>query len=646
MTVPFTARVRLAEPLREWAYIVSTYSLARSSSLPLSERTALEYRDTFVARDREMRAISIRVGSAAPSVGGKTFNLVRTRVLELVQALDALQGTARALAPFSSFGTGWASDCVTLLMTHACRMASALERGEQIDDVAALPQPFGRPQNPVPSAAAKAFDLDHDPVDDVGEFAAGHVYERYPYQRSALLSRLVPLLDSLGIPYVNDPLAMISIAGKILTSPDPVFANRSMTEMLNVLLDPPNKKTLKAFLIDFHSGEAASLQGRRRTLIHLKEARTAARQDDRAHAQAEAYRRVIEGPVRHLGWAAHRLRSSQWEPAPRLWEMTAAVDRDGGWLAFFVDITVIRSFRNGQAHETLEWSHERNSYAVGAESITFEEVTDHVHRALAFSAGAEAAILFAKAHTAAKEGRLSQLPSLGYDVMDPDALAGAVFGANRLGLLRLHRSRRVIRAVVREIAFETINPGLQALLHLRRSNPGFDQYELSTGDQGIAEISVSADALDRTETPWQFALARFPEMPLSTFLPVNLAARLHDEDPRTAAQSARWIAIDDLLDAIVSSENWATDMKRPRLQDRFTLVSLALLGSIADVCEQERDMHNRVAKVVRALGDVISKTTSQTMLSDLNRCEPHLQLREWHESWGPVTRLPRITKRN
>lgn len=637
--LPRSARERLAAPIAEWAS--GAAAPASASTLPLPPAVAERYADAVSAQARELQDSADRLIANAADIGGAAYPHLVELIREHVALLGRGVGLALSLAAFERFGAHWAGTVVAESRAHGEALVRMIVEDAVVarSDVAACsPLPVsvdggGR------SALAEVFDMDAEPVDDVGRFAVGRVHAHYAYRRAQLESALRPHLESLGVPLPGSTLAVVIVLGEIVSAPDPVIALRALRWMLDALRGAGSPETLTAFRAEHRRREAEILQSRRQAARALRDAAEETDPEDIAHQLAEAYRRVVEGPVRHFLWSFTALRSGAWTPTPGLAVVEGAARGSGGWIRTLAALTIFRPLRNGSAHESLRWEPRSEEFAIGEARYDAGTVRDAVDVGRSLEAGCESAMVLVRLAESKADWR--GLPRAGYDVVSRRQQTDASFGANRLPLRSLTPAGSSIRAVVDGLSVDLVNPALQALLHTRRIWTEFDVYEIGQPGQQKPLIRVTGAALDRAEEPWLFAYERFPEMPFSAFLTINLDARLQVEPAAVAARAVHWIAIRDILTAFADCADLPPDESQMRLRDHLTLVSIALGASSEQIPPTGIGRHRRLLAEVDAATIALAGSADGAL--DRVRVSTAAQrLLHWYRALDPAVLMPGV----
>ncbi|WP_454858426.1 hypothetical protein [Promicromonospora soli] len=173
--------------------------------------------------------------------------------------------------------------------------------------------------------------------------------------------------------------------------------------------------------------------------------------------------------------------------------------------------------------------------------------------------------------------------------------------------------------------------------------PKIERFEVRALGETEPAIEVSSIELDQTMPVWTMAINSFDRMPLSTFLPANLAARSATEDPMTAARSIAWIAADDAVGALDGSADVWTKRDVELLKKRLDLVEIAIAQTLPSIPPEARTrpnaVHTSIVKLRAALGGDPGMDWS---FEAANALQATHQLRHYWATWGPVRRLPRV----
>lgn len=541
-------------------------------------------------------------------------------------------------------------------------------------DLAALVPPV--PTIAVPdrgTALAVAFGMRTVPVDGDGTFSASRVLEAHKYANSFLLAYLLTHMQAFGLAPTDDMLAMILVTGWIVQAPDAVLAWQTLrstvlrlenaervagavtehdstsseesdaethavaSEGSDAASGDPRRDVLSAVLAHLADREEALRQSRRIIQSSTRVLRSTTDTELAAHALADVYRRLVEGPVRQYGWAMRCLAAGSWSPPPMVGSLKDGFATDR-WLSAALIPKLLPEVRNGQAHEALEWDGLRGIFVVEGVEVTFERVNIATTDCMSFMLGCEAAFVHWRA-LAAVPGAM--FPAAG----QPGRMAEwrrveAMFGTNGLLIDTFTFNALRLEARIERLDIEDINPALQALVHARQLLVHVKSFAYLISGSSEAVIEVDASALDATHPVWLHAREHFDSMPLSTFLPANLNARLRHEPEDTAIQAVAWIAADCALGAIDGLPPiWqAEHLLLVRLRLEHTCLALRHTISI----HQRRRPLEIVLSILDHVRDDLAMLLPFTRAALVDELPALISLRGLWTAWGPVSRMPGI----
>jgi hypothetical protein len=609
----------------------------RSHTMPISDWAWRQHAHAL-ARSLETLADSL---PAPPD----DFNAIRDWVAQIRTARSNVISLLLALEPFTPFDTAKANDVVCLVEVSARAAADIADHGLEPatigKDIRALAAWWERRsageggEDPLTAA----FALPTPPTDSQGKFRADWVLQHYSYRHQDLLRRLLPHLESLGVPGIVDMLAGIAIVGGVLECDDPVAAYVAMDSFVNHYL-ACDEVAADLVLNHLETAEPA-LRRTRQAAARARSAATLASADleSRALALAEAYKRVLEGPFRQFTWALHCLKVGAWERPPMLAELRQRLVAGGGLLASVAHDVIVPDLRNSETHETLEWDGFREEYVTEGGRVGTAQVALALVVAESFAHGCEAGLTAVRSLRVPTSGNL--LPT-GSEMgrMPSWRRVEAFFGTNRLKLTQANLNTRHAFLRVERLAVTDVNPCFQALILARRLLPGVETFSVAAGDRDVPLIVVRNTSLDAAMPAWERAVATLDQMPLSTFLPVNLDARGREEEPSLATRSVAWIAVDDALGVIDGSpESWSAETAG-LIQARLEVVAIAVECTLS-MLDAPNSRLASVLQSVQELRDWISQSSAPE--PDLAEGQPAVRrLRIQWERWGPVPRHPNI----
>lgn len=503
-------------------------------------------------------------------------------------------------------------------------------------------------------ALAAAFGMSTVPVDSDGSFSPSRVFEAHKYANDTLLAYLLTHMQSLNLNPTDDMLSMILTTGSIVQAPDAVRAWQTLRSTMLRLenaspvspvaagndQDPPNRSTLDAVLNHLADREEALRQSRRVVQTATRALRSTSDSEEAAHALADVYRRLVEGPVRHYGWAMRCLANGSWTPPPMMGSLADGFVIDP-WLNAAVVPFLLPDVRNGQAHEALEWDGHRGVYVVEGVDVDYQRVNIAVADCMSFALGFEAALVHWRA-LAAAPGEMA--PAAG----QPGRMAEwrrveALFGTNGLRIETFKFNARRVEARIERLDQEDINPSLQALVHARQLLPHVNSFAYYVPGSSEPVMEVDTSALDATHTVWLHAREHFDTMPLSTFLPANLNARLRLEPQESAAKAVSWIAIDCALDSIDALPPIWRAEHLWLVTTRIEHARLALRHA-STMLEQPRRLAAAL-DVLDAVQTELRRLLPFTRAAHFDRHQSVRRLRTLWTTLGPAPRMPGIESR-
>lgn len=632
MNLPLPVLRQLAEPLRS---VAQPREFRNSHNLPI-HALAWERHGTAVARAIDEFAGLLQMPNLE-------YAPLRGWVSHLVESRRAVISMLLAAEPFQPFEVVEARNLVSTLNWSIVRIADALERGQSTNIPRKRLERLGArwsagyvetDQRPV---VQRAFDTDQDPYDDEGDFRADWILQHYGYRTGALVKRLVPLQESLGVPGVTDTLAAVSLIGWILDSVDPITSYVAMDAFIDASLSA-DETTANRVGEQLLAAEPSLTRARR--LARQARNRAADDQDveSRALALAEAYKRTVEGPFRQFSWGLYCLRQGIAGRAPTLSQLRDRLSTGSALLRSVAELAVIPDLRNSEAHETLHRDGFAGEFVTESSRIPPARVADALATAESFSQGCEAGLVAVRSLAVQPSRALPKAGEEGRMVAWRRALA--FFGTNRLRVTKASLNSQDALIAVERLELGDVNPCFQALVLSHRMLPEVETFTVSLAGDGAKVISVAAEDLERTMPIWEYAVSNLDRMPFCAFLPANLAARLSRESASAALRSLAWIAVDDCLDAIDGSpEQWDT-LLRTVLLARLKVVEIAVnqvLGSLDETNPRLTDVLKSAVLLRQELGS--SAPTGPDVIEKL----PVLaRLRHQWETWGPVPRLPGI----
>lgn len=634
MPLPPDVTRRLAAPLR--GGLCSESPFRASHSLPVP-RTAWRFHTEALCT----AVAALATTSPSPQM---SYHRCQGAVEKMRIEADAAVSHLLALQPFSAFDQRSGERLISLIDQRLENAANLLEsaRAIDVDDGLLAETDVWRVPAGVESAAialSVGFAMDTAPLDASGQFRPEWVLQYYAHRGPELLRNLLPHLTSLGIPWLTDVLAALTVVGEILACDDSISAYVAMDMMLGRLLTA-DSSTAIATRSHLQRMEPAIHRARAGALTAWQTVRDQrADNESRAHALADCYKRLIEGPFRQFAWAAFCLEHGSWEAPPTLGPLRERITAAGGGLGKIATNAVITKVRNAQAHETLVWDGFMDEFVTEDGNVSPLQVTASTQLALSFAAGCDAGV------TAARFLDVPPAPPLLPSPMEQGRMPAwrrvqAFFGTNRLLLTDAKLNNRYATLQVRQLHLEDINPCLQALVLSHRLMPNIQSFAVEVEDSTQPTIVVDAGALGACMPSWECAVSNLDQIPLSTFLAANLDARRHHETEGIAIRSAAWIAADDAVGIFDGSPARWGETDRALIDIRLQVVELAVRGAsdwLASLSPRLRSVSESVMSLRRWVRD---ETPTHATAADRRR-ELVLLRTQW-ERWGPVPRHPLV----
>lgn len=636
INLPTSARAKLAAPIRH--AINEALNLPRAHSLPIRAQIWLTYADSIISKIEQFQN-TLNAGPRSTD-----FNSIRDWVELLLDLRNNISAVTCALGPFEHFNEHKSREMLGLIDMHLMNVGQQIEgktppRGGYLepttDWLVAIDQ-----STDFTAPILRAFSLETaDLEDESGEFVPGRVLAAYYLHYSNLLEKTFPHILSLSLPPIEDILVIVATVGWITGADDPVAAYCSMNALFRRLMEKRHSSICSDVLTYLKRVEPELRQARRR----INKAAKNVQNDDEEEtlfALADLYRRLIEGPFRKYAWVLHCLDADAWSDPPMLAQLRDNLASQKDWLGGYARQVILSEIRNGEAHETIVWDGVTKKYMVEGVGVEPQTVGHAALLAEAFARGCETALACYKSLDAApRKGR-----PLGEDLgrMEPWRRAEALFGTNGIQVASCNFNSKRVRINCIELTQKDINPCLQALVTGFDLLPHADRFEVFIVGSPEPVVSVSRESLELALPIWEFASTALTSMPFSTFLPINMSSRTGPEDPRTAARSAAWIAVDDLLDALDGSPViW--DMRELKLfVKRVELVSLAIKQCMTGV---PLELHPRLRAVREAALEILEKVRRLAVPVGnyhVANLQPVAKCRYWWNKWGPVDRLPTI----
>lgn len=635
MNLPPAAYERIMLPLQG----VSKLRRSRSNyhTLPINELTWRRHADALVD------AIGLLRKLLTPPP--ESFKKLQGWIQQLLRQRDRVAGLLLSLEPFEPYDAHQAGELLDLLDELPAQVIVAVESDSIVNiGVARALSDIenwwtGRSSSSDGKCLQRAFGMSIPLGEAQGSFRAEAVLQHYAYQNSGLLERLVPHLSSLGIPYVTDMLAGIFAVGQILDCDDPVVAYIALNTMVDRFLAADEtivdqtREHLRSAEPALHRGRLAAVRAYEAIVAETDDVET------RALALADAYKRTVEGPFRQYGWAMHCLRADEWSTPPMLSSLRERLIAEGGMLASVAQEVVLPDMRNSETHETLAWDGFTNQFVTESCRLDVGRVAVALSVATSFVKGSEAGLAAVRSLSIQNDTQL--LPTAEEEGRMPiwDRVR-AFFGTNRLVLNHARLNSPHAHFLLQQLEHRDINPCLQALVLARRLLPRTETFEVSTPESDGPLIVVAAAALDATMPSWDYAVSRLDTMPLATFLPANLDARLRLEPEAVAFRSAAWIAVDDAIGVIDGTPaNWNEDTRR-LINTCLQVVEIAVASSRQKVGKPNARFESVQKSVAELRNWITSESPIRAAAADSQTSMYRLRI-QWNR-WGPAPRHPLV----
>ncbi|MGF9663154.1 hypothetical protein AAIH25_14955 [Arthrobacter crystallopoietes] len=637
--LPAAARAKLAEKI--YNALSRPLNFTGPHTMPVSQESWQHY-----AHSLNALVMQLQERAEDQPEDPNSFESLRSWIEETLSLRDNIISLALALRPFEHFQEKRAEAMMSVVNRLTLAVAEVVQRGQPASQPAGVDIHTHANWSSVECTnqedpLSRAFGLDSEDLNDEnGEFSPARVFSAYYLQNNKLLQRVLSHLHSMGLPAVVDPLVAVSIVGWIESASDAVGAYCVADALFNTLLPRSNQDVVVAALRHLGEIEPRLRQSRFRANRSSAASSQATDLETAAMHLAEGYKRLLEGPVRHYGWLYHCVGTRNWAAPPMLTSLREVVLKDQGWLAKILEPMILTEVRNGEAHESLLWDGLNEVFVTESGPVVPARVHVAAVKADAFARGSQAAVACFRA--------LSIQPRAGGPVAsDPGRSAAwlraeAHFGTNGLQVTKSNFNSKTAKITVSHFASHNINPCFQALVCCHVLVPEVSRFEIYAEGRGDAILSVSAEALRRTQSVWKRAIDKFSSMPLSTFLPANLDARRTSENPAEVVRSVAWIAVDDLLDAIDSSPPMLDGENLKLLVERVELVVTATEECLAAVpAEFDLDLHS-VHSLAEALLEELEILRPPTPVFSLDEKEAVDAARRFWDAWGRVPRLPGV----
>jgi len=582
------------------------------------------------------------LATSVPSTGDG-FEQCRRSVRDTIDHAEHVLSHLLAIQPFVPFDHEAGERLIGLVIRRLEVVGHSVEADSSLDIDSGLiseAKVWRAPGGVVDVRAAlrAAFAMEDAPVDGTGQFRAEWVLAHYAYRANDLLPHLLPNLASLGLPGLTDILAAVTVVGEVLSCNDPVSAYVAMDGLVSEALtaESATSAAVRDHLAKMEPALRRAREAAARSSHTIRD--ELAETEARANALADAYKRLLEGPFRQFAWARYCLRESIWQRPPTLGVLRDRLVAAGGGLGPIVADVVIPEFRNAEAHETLVWDGFDEQFSSEGAQIAPAQVVASAQLAQCFVAGSEAglaALRFIESRDDAP--RLPDHNELGR--MPVWRRVQAFFGTNRLRLLDASLNTRHASLRVERLGLTDVNPCLQALVLSHRLMPNVETFSVADSD-GDVVVTVAASALSATMAAWELAVSNLDQIPLATFLPANLDARMRHEDANAAVRAAAWIAVDDAVGVVDGSPEIWRDDDRNLIDMRLKIVELAVRSTAEWITDASPRLRSVEASVAALREWVSCERPAGPHIAD--RRPEMVRLRLQWGSWGPVPRHPLV----
>ncbi|WP_319450314.1 MULTISPECIES: hypothetical protein [unclassified Mycobacterium] len=631
--LPPDARQRLVAPLRTETF--GNVSFRAAHTLPV---TAQSWELHSTALSTAVAGLATTTPSLANGYEDCRRSVARTKEL----AYEALSQLL-AIQPFVPFDHTAAERLVTLIVRRLEVVADYVELDVDVaidEELLAESQEWAAHARHLNarSAVGDAFAMSDPPIDDSGRFRPEWVLQHYAYRTNDLLHHLLPHLASLGVPGLPDVLAAVIVVGEILACDDSVGAYVHMDEMIASLLtaDPATGAEVREHLSQMEPAIRRARDAAARSWRTVRD--VAADTETRANALADCYKRLVEGPFRQLAWVHHCLNLCAWERPPTLGVLRDRMVAAGGRSSVLAAQVIIPDLRNSEAHETLVWDGFDEQFSAEGVLVLPQKVVESAQVALSFVAGCEAAI--AAVRFLELPADIASLPHFGEQGRMPGwKRVQSFFGTNDLRLLDAILNTRHASLRVGELLQKDVNPCFQALVLSHRLMPNIESFAVRVNDNEPL-IVVTAGALAASMPAWEFAVSNLDQIPLATFLPTNLDARMRHEQDSTAIRSAAWIAVDDAVGVIDGSSATWSDADRRLIGVRLRVVEISVQNTVRWLTSGAVRLTSVAASVASLRQWISDESPKAAYLAE--RRHEMARLRSQWETWGPIPRHPLV----
>lgn len=583
----------------------------------LSEAAAIVQRSWRLVNAIEGMAEDLAYLDAFEPAGGHGATLSDALISAGIAALDSVPGDVSANEVHGHLAT-----------VHA-----------RANQIFAIENEFAFPEDPCSVAFGVPYS---DLLDSSGIFSPSRLLSAYYGRYGELAGRLNAVLRIVA-PAGLSVLDAIAPAEALVLTPRPLVSLRTALRTRDLILAKleADADGVAGPLLDLQEGvdrSEASHRAMVRVLSQLKGADTRA---DRAVLSLDLYRRMAEGQLKPWAWALLRINGRSGR-TPEIASLREQLVADQLPILLDAAAAIIPAARNASAHEDYVWDEVGGVLRIGHDVVSIGDLERASDHAYSFMAGAECGWKCARvasptlARLLDADGAPNGLAAIN------KATAIVHFGTNGLHVERWKLDARVLSVYLDALPEAGINPCFQAAMWASRHLRNVDRIVVMLPERPLPAMDLPRAALDATFLVWKDAVAHFRVMPVSTFLPANVWARLAVELPDQAAGSGAWLALNDAVHAYDEAHE-ATGSVAERVTPliiRLELVSTALAATIATLPEPA------VSSLREALDVVISAAGSSKAAGDggslLAASIGESRLRALYESLPTPSVLPTV----
>ncbi|MGW3861093.1 hypothetical protein ACWEDZ_06360 [Streptomyces sp. NPDC005047] len=623
VVLPPQALRRLVQPARE--ALADTPVLLRST-IPVSAEAWLNGLEQ-AGITRQTNPLQQEITQLLEAVSGHDAKAIRTKSNFLAQRTRDICSDLGILAACAVASDGRIQNAVKTLrdLAHLAlesiaseTLSTELEEPTKLT-LSATERLYSESPHLHDAPCLEVFGLSRSEVcEDSGVFSSSRLYGHYYGRYGELVAKVhgvwsaftdvPPLLDDGLLPawalmHTTYPLTMFRAA---------LFAREQIE--YSFAADPVSSaRILRAYKLRIDRSKS-NHAGIIRTQRAVHASTTSA---EKAELTLDLYRRVIEGQFRPWAWTLLQLRGRTGARMPELNTLRDLLLADRHRVLADAAVAILPAARNAAAHEDFVWDEELEKIYIGEATTSVAELEDAISRAYDFMCGCECAIVECRA----KDGDLvkamnSEDPPGGLMARNL-SVAVNLFGTNGLKVKSYALDRGIFSVHLEDWGLQAINPGLQALTVSAQVLSKAQRFQVLVGDSAVMATDIDRTDLQKNWHVWLRARSQFSEMPLSTFLPANAAARLAVETPIDAARAITWMALNDALHVFADVAEVRGDFKRlkriwPHLQARLELIaySVGVANEVVGVDEKDAMLAQELLKklaleVAKPVQDVV-----------------------------------------